>query len=222
MRVFIIIPAYNEEKVIRETVREVKKYVDEVVVVDDGSNDGTAEKARGEGAVVIEHIINRGQGAALKTGFEYALEQGADVVVSFDADGQHNTSEISEMLKPVLSGEVDVSLGSRFLKKSKIPITKKIVLKLGTLFTRLITNLKITDSHNGFRAFNRSALSKINITQDRMAHASQILEEIARLNLRYKEVPVTINYTEYSMAKGQKIRRTLGEFLKFFVGKITM
>lgn len=205
MKIFAVIPAYNEESKIYNVLEEVKKYVDKVVVVDDGSMDRTYQCACNSINVdVLRHIINRGQGAALKTGNEYALSQGADIILHFDSDGQFLAEEIPEMLKPVAAGEVEVILGSRFLsKKSNVPLTRKFVLKGGIFFNWFLTGLKLTDAHNGFRVLSKQAAEKINITQDRMAHSSEIVAEIARHELSYKELPVTVKYTDYSKGKGQ-------------------
>lgn len=204
-KIFIIIPAYNESSIIAKTVTDVKKYCDNIILVDDGSSDATGEEAERAGAIVLRHIINRGQGAALRTGINYAVSRGADAIVSYDADGQFDPAEITKVAAPVISGECDVVLGSRFLAKNNIPFVKNIILKFAIFFTRAITGLRLTDVHNGFRAFSRSAAEKIKIRQDRMAHASDIIHEIARLNLKYKEISVTVNYTDYSRGKGQKL-----------------
>lgn len=203
--VWVVIPAYNEGGMIRKTVEDVRKYCLNVAVVDDGSRDATAAEAEGAGAFVLRHIVNRGQGAALRTGINYVLRRGAERVITYDADGQFEAGEIENVCNPVLSGECDVALGSRFLIKNKIPFLRKITLAAATLFTRLISGLNITDTHNGFRAFSRRAAEQIKIRQDRMAHSSEIIQEIGRLGLKYKEIPVTVKYTDYSRRKGQKI-----------------
>jgi glycosyltransferase involved in cell wall biosynthesis len=222
MKIIAIIPAYNEEKNIGEAVKDVKAYVSEVVVIDDGSADATGEVAGSSGAYVLTHKINRGQGAALRTGIDFALNYlNANIVVHYDADGQHLASEIDEVTKPIILGAADVVLGSRFLnKKSKVPFLRKIVLRGGVVFTRLTSGLKITDTHNGFRAFSRSAAYKIDITQDRMAHASEIFDEIARHKLRFCEVPVTIGYTKKSRAKGQSSFNSFRIVFDYFLGRL--
>ncbi len=226
MNVFIVIPAYNEEKIIAETVREVKKYYLNAIVVDDGSADKTAEAAETAGATMLRHIINRGQGAALRTGINYAVSRGAEIIVTYDADGQFEVAEIDKICEPVMNGECDVVLGSRFLFssviaspeqsggrgnpiKNRIPFLKKLILAPAIFFTRVLSGLNLSDTHNGFRAMSREAAEKINIRQDRMAHSSEIIHEIARLKLRFKEIPVTVKYTEYSKRKGQKISGAL-------------
>jgi glycosyltransferase involved in cell wall biosynthesis len=212
MKLAVVIPAYNEAKMIAEVIREVRVATAHIFVVDDGSNDGTAAVARDAGATVLSHALNRGQGAALRTGIEAALRSNADIIVTFDADGQMSAGDIPALTAPVEAGLCDVVLGSRFavsdsrfkIQESKMPPFRRITLKVGLLFTRLTTGLKLTDTHNGLRAFSREAAAGLDLRCDRMAHASEILEEIARHKWRYREVPVTIKYTDYSLKKGQK------------------
>lgn len=205
MKVVAVIPAYNEGKAIGPVIREVKKQVDLVVVVDDGSSDDTGTVAAENGAIVLQHIVNRGQGAALKTGTEFALGAGAQAIVHFDADGQQDPAEIKEMLQPVLNGQAEVVIGSRFLgRESNMPLSRRLLLKAVPLFTWVFSGINLTDPHNGFRVLSRQAAEKINISQDKMAHASEIIDEIARHKLKCVELPVTVRYTSYSMAKGQR------------------
>lgn len=204
MKVIAVIPAYNEQQMIKDVIASIRPHVDEVVVVDDGSLDNTYHEALSAGAKVARHLINRGQGAALQTGMSIALLRDADIIVHFDSDGQHPSHQIKEIVEPLLNDEADIVVGSRFLDTtSNVPFLRKIILKLGALFTRIMSGLKITDSHNGFRALNRKSAEKIVLRQDRMAHASELLQLVARHNLRFREIPVTITYSEYSKAKGQ-------------------
>lgn len=206
MKIIVVIPAYNEGEVIRNVVKDVKEKVNNVVVVDDGSTDNTFLLAKESGATTLKHFINRGQGAALQTGINFALKDEADIIVTFDADGQQDQNEIEKVVQPLLLGEVDVVLGSRFLKQgNKVPFSRVVLLRAATLFTKIYTGLEVTDAHNGFRALSRKAASKIRIRQDGMAHASEILEEIKRNDLSFKEVGVTVKYTFYSLNKGQKL-----------------
>ncbi len=206
-KIFVILPAYNEARIIGGIIHEIQTLYPAftAVVVDDCSSDATALEAKRAGAHVLRHCINLGQGAATKTGSEYALQKGADILVHIDADGQHSAAEIPILLQPLLEGRADIVLGSRFLHhKSNVPSIRRLVLKVGILFTWFFSGIKLTDTHNGFRAQTRYAASKIQINENRMAHASEILHEIVRHNLRFSEVPVTVRYTDYSMQRGQR------------------
>ena len=215
MKITVVIPAYNEARVLDGVIRAVREHADEVVVVDDGSTDQTASVARAAGAVVVSHCLNRGQGATLQTGILLALGRQADIIVTFDADGQLVAEEIDEVVTPLLRGEADVVLGSRFLDRRKlqpsgIPAVKRAVLRLATLITRWYTGLPVPDPHNGFRAFRRSAAEVIALKQGRMAHASEIIEQIEKHGLTFKEAPVSVRYTAYSLQKGQRLSHSFG------------
>lgn len=203
-KIFIVMAAYNEANVIRPVVNSLLAIYPNVVVVDDASTDATAEILNQTHVNLLRHSVNRGQGAALQTGIEFALSQGADIVVTFDADGQHDLLDIPGMLAPIIAGECDVTLGSRFLGRTEgMPLARRLVLKAGILFTRFFSRIRVTDIHNGFRALSAPAAAHIHLRMDRMAHASEILDQIRQSGLSYREVPVTIRYTTYSMAKGQ-------------------
>lgn len=220
--IWIVIAAYNEATRLGNTLGELMSTCGNIVVVDDGSRDETFAIARDAGAWALRHPINRGQGAALQTGIDFALRSGAGIIVTFDADGQHDPADIPAILAPVLSGAADISLGSRFLGRTVgMPVSRRVVLKLAVLFTRIVSQIRVTDTHNGFRAFSRTAASKIRIFQDRMAHASEILDEIRRQQLRYVEVPVTIRYTAGTLAKGQSSLNAVRIAWQFLVGKVT-
>lgn len=220
--VWVVIPAYNEAQVLGKVLRELLDYNRsyQVVVVDDGSCDETAAVADGLPVHLLTHPVNLGQGAALATGIEYALKEKADVVVTFDADGQMRPEDIGTLVDEVLTGGIDAALGSRFLGSPPVGMsgTKRIVLKLATVFTRLTTGLKVTDTHNGIRAFNAEAIRKVVITQNRMAHSSELLSEIVRNKLTWREVPVTIRYSDYSKAKGQSIFNSINVLYELFMG----
>lgn len=220
MRVTAVIPAYHEEKSVGSVVAEVRPHVSSVLVVDDGSHDQTSQVARAAGATVLRHPINRGQGAAEQTGTDYAIANGADIVVHIDADGQHDPSDIPKFVATLASGDVDVVLGSRFLGSApNLPFLRRWVLYAGILFLRLFSGLRLTDSQNGFRAFTRAAAPAIRITQDGMAHASEILDNIAEHRLRYREIPVTIRYTAYSLSRGQSSSNALHIVWKLIIHK---
>jgi glycosyltransferase involved in cell wall biosynthesis len=181
-------------------------YCQAVVVVDDCSDDTTASVALGAGAYVLRHVMNRGQGAALQTGVDFALNNlQADIVVHFDADGQMRGDEIPAMTAPILAGKADVVLGSRFLGAAveNMPLTRKITNRLGLYFTMLVSGIALTDTHNGFRAFSARAARELRITLDRMAHASEILDLIAMKKVRYVEVPVHIRYSQETLEKSR-------------------
>ncbi|MGL4422225.1 MAG: glycosyltransferase family 2 protein [Gemmataceae bacterium] len=220
-QVWIVMPAYHEESRIGQTLSTLRPYLSQTVVVDDGSKDRTAEIALSRGVWVLRHFINRGQGAALQTGIDFALKQGADIIVTFDSDGQHDASEIGRMCEPILSGRADVALGSRFLGETVgMPFSRRVILKLGIVFTWLVSRIHVSDTHNGFRALSRSSAQKIRLHQDRMAHASEILDEIYRHGLRYEEVPVTIRYNEATLAKGQSSWNAAKIAWHFLIGKV--
>lgn len=200
---WIVIAAYNEGSRLAATLKSVVGQAS-VVVVDDGSQDNTFGVASSFPVWVLRHPINCGQGAALQTGIDFALSRGAEAIVTFDADGQHDPADLPNMLRPVLSGQADVALGSRFLGATKnMPVSRRLLLKMAILFTRLTNGLKLTDTHNGFRVFSRKAAQQVRIRQPRMAHASEILDQIAKHELRYVEVPVTVHYHASTLAKGQ-------------------
>jgi glycosyltransferase involved in cell wall biosynthesis len=205
-RLWIVVPAYNEASVIAATVRGLDEYLPNVVVVDDGSADDTSDRARAAGAVVLRHPVNIGQGGALRTGIEFALDRGATHVCTFDADGQHDPATIALMLKALSERGADVALGSRFLGESVgMPTLKRFTLKVGIAITRVHSGLPLSDTHNGLRLFSRRAAAAIRINQMGMAHGSEILSELRRNDLLYVEVPTTISYTDYSKRKGQSI-----------------
>ncbi len=202
--VWIVVPAYNEGSRVAKTVASLRDYPN-VVIVDDGSGDSTHDVAlHHSGAWVLRHVINSGQGAALQTGIDFALQKGALAIVTFDADGQHGVNDIDRMLQPLRDGQTDIVLGSRFLGNTEgIPRSRWIVLKLGVLFTRVFSRIRVTDTHNGLRALSRKAAEKIRISLNRMAHASEILDQVRVHKLRYTECPVTITYSESTLEKGQ-------------------
>ena len=220
--VFIIIPAFNEERCIEAVVRQLRSSYENIVVVSDGSTDATTQAARRGGATVLTHVVNRGQGAALQTGIEFALKAGAERIVTFDADGQHSPEDIAALIEPIARKECDIVLGSRFLDSNagNIPLSRRITLRAGVAFTRLMSGMQVTDTHNGLRAFSRRAAAQINLKLDRMAHASEILDQIKASGLAYREVPVRVRYTDYSLAKGQSARGAFRIVLHYLLGKV--
>ncbi|HPF95552.1 MAG TPA: glycosyltransferase family 2 protein [bacterium] len=207
MKVIAVIPAYFEGSRIAHVIHEVKPFVDEVVVVDDGSTDITTKTAKEAGAIVFRHAVNRGQGAALRTGTEAALRLGADCIIHLDADGQHDSAAIPLFLKEIEAGS-EVVFGSRFLGAEAIgmPKHRRYVLALAKTFNRFALGIssQVTDPQSGYRAMTAQAARTIDFRQDRMAHCSEILRLVTRSSLRWKEIPTTVRYTEDTLAKGQK------------------
>ncbi len=205
-----IIPSYNEWEVIKTTIKNIlDNGYKNILVINDWSRDNSREILEnfGDQITVLTHYKNRWQWAALETGFEYVRRYGdIEYVITFDADGQHSLSDLKEFEKIMKEHKkIDVLLWSRFMWKKKIgvPFTRKIILKLGVIFTYFISNINLTDTHNGYRVIRKNALEKIRITQDGMTHASEIIDIISTEKIVYKEVPVHIIYTEYSLAKWQ-------------------
>jgi glycosyltransferase involved in cell wall biosynthesis len=213
MKIFCVIPVYNEEKTIREVVNNVRPLVDLVVIVNDGSTDKSSQLAEDNNIVVLHHLINRGQGAALKTGTLYALDKGADIIIHFDGDGQFLASDIKNITAPIKSGDADIVFGSRFLtKQSDIPLFKKsIILPLAKFVNRILLGIKMTDPQSGFRAMSAKVAGQLDWQQDRMAHCSEILYTTNKLNLKIKEVPITIIYHGFGQrfSDGFKILKDL-------------
>lgn len=201
---WVVIAAYDEAQVIAKVVADLHRAGHRIVVVDDGSTDATADVAMRAGALVVRHPINLGQGAALQTGIAFALAAGAAFIVTFDADGQHRAEDVARLLEALGAHRADFALGSRFLGAARqVPPLRRMLLRAATWFTRATTGLDISDAHNGLRAMTRKGAGRIRLRQNRMAHASEILHQIADSGLPYVEVPVTIEYSRYSMAKGQ-------------------
>ncbi len=213
MEIFCIIPAYNEAKTITGVINKAKPLVSKVVVVDDGSIDKTKELAKAQGVKVLSHIINRGQGAALETGNQYALREGADIIIHFDADGQFLAEEINDIIAPIREGTADIVFGSRFLgKKSNMPAFKKyVIIPLAHLVNKIFTGSNLTDPQNGFRALSKKAAEKIKIEQDGMAHNTEIISKAFGSDLKTKEIPVTIIYHNFGQrfSGGLKIIKDL-------------
>lgn len=214
-----MVPLFNEAQVVREVIEKAREVFPYIVCVDDGSTDGSAVQARAAGAVIVQHPFNMGQGAALRTGLDYALtDADAEFFVTFDSDGQHRVEDALAMVELLAGGGVDIVIGSRFLDgRTKVGFVKRVVLRTAVFFQNLSTGVRLTDAHNGLRAFNRRAAAAIRIEQNRMAHASEIVSEIGRNGLRYAEVPVHVVYTDYSRSKGQSLWNSINILSDLYV-----
>ncbi|MFE6734205.1 glycosyltransferase family 2 protein [Microbacterium sp. NPDC057650] len=204
---WVVIPLYNEATVIGGVVRDLREHFTHIVCIDDGSSDSSAAEAREAGATVVQHPINLGQGAALQTGFEFALEHpSCQYVVTFDADGQHRIEDALDMLRTARDEDMAIIFGSRFLDDRTNPgLIKRVILKTAIWVTNMTTGMKLTDAHNGLRVIRRDALAQIDLKQDRMAHATEIVLELGQTGLPWKEHPVELLYTDYSKSKGQSV-----------------
>ncbi len=208
MKLIAVIPAWNEASRLREVLASLKTRVTEIIVVDDGSADETAEVARAEGVHVLSHRLNRGQGAALKTGTLAALERGADIVLHLDADGQHDPATLEALIQPLRNNECDIVYGSRFLgiPAEGMPRSRRALLKAARVFSTYALGIPrtVTDPQSGLRAMRAEVARGLVFGQDGMAHCSEILRFVTRSSFRWREVPVPVRYTEASLKKGQK------------------
>ncbi|MDD3920351.1 MAG: glycosyltransferase family 2 protein [Eubacteriales bacterium] len=220
--VYIIVPSYNEGAVLAGTVRALLPLGYEIVVVDDGSDEDPGVLLAGLPVHLLRHAINLGQGAALQTGMDYAKLCGAAAVIHFDADGQHDPADIGRFLAALADG-ADVVLGSRFLpgaQRQRVPMAKRVLLQGARVINGLFTGMWLSDAHNGFRAMNRRALSAIELTENRMAHASEILSLIRKRRLHVQEIAVNIAYSDYSRQKGQKWYNSLNIIVELIMNKL--
>lgn len=192
VKVICILPAFNEESTISKIAQEAGKYTDEVIVVDDGSIDRTAEMAIKSGAITVRHRKNRGKGAALRTGFKEALNRGADVLVTLDTDGEHDPKDIQSMVEPVKSGRADLVVGSRLLgQEGRSPLLRKISRRMTTLALKTLFGVHLSDTQSGFRCLSRKAVETIDFKSDLFVAESEMLIDAARKGLRIDELPIT-------------------------------
>lgn len=221
--VSIVIPLYNEELVVKNVLLELlEMYPDyQIIIVDDNSTDASLTQACIKGVYVLRHSVNLGQGASLQTGIEFAMEIGSKYVVTFDSDGQHDPKDIASFVAELENNETDIVLGSRFLGQTEnMPKKKKYLLKASRFFTWATTGILLTDSHNGLRAINIGKFPNFEITQNRMAHASEIISIIKALKMKYIEMPCNIRYTEYTMKKGQSMWNSINIVLDYLLGSM--
>jgi polyprenyl-phospho-N-acetylgalactosaminyl synthase len=209
---------YNEASVVGTVITGLREVFPYVVCIDDGSSDGSQDVARAAGAVVVQHPVNLGQGAALQTGIEYALQDPElDCIVTFDADGQHRVIDAQAMVERIHSGEAEIVLGTRFLdNRTKMSFAKRLVLRTAAVQSRMATGMNLTDAHNGLRAFSPKVAAGIDLRQNRMAHASELVHQIAEMKPRWVEQPVEIIYTDYSKSKGQSLLNSVNILADLF------
>ncbi len=209
-KIFIVIPAFNEEPVIRDVITKVKKEgYSNIIVVDDGSPDFTSAQAKKTEAIVLRHILNRGKGAAIKTGIEAAKIMGADIIVTFDGDGQHDPKDIKKVIQLLEKGD-SIVLGVRSF--DKVPTFRRLANLLGNSFTWMIYGMSVKDSQCGLRGFSKSALDVIDTQNDRYEYDSEVIREIYKNKLKYSEVPIKVYYTKYSQQK--KMRQGFANGIK--------
>jgi len=220
MDTLVVIPAYNEEKTISEVVKNLKRFGYEVLVVDDGSTDQTAKIAEEAGAIVLRHLINLGSGAAIKTGLDFALERKTEIIVTFDADGQHYAEDIIKVVQPIKSNQAEVVVGSRFKKQQKIPLARRLMNWLANLITLFLFGLWVSDSQSGFKAFSRKALEEIEIKARKFDWSSEIVAELKSKKIKFLEVPIGVKYSDYSLSKGQNFFVGLKTFFRLLLKKL--
>ncbi len=220
MRLSIVIPAYNEEKVIGGVLKQLREHYHDIIVVDDASTDRTAHIARAAGVRVVSHILNRGLGGSLGTGIQKALNDGADIIVTFDADGQHHVDDIGPLVAPIQMGRADAVIGSRMLQKKGMPFIRRVYNNIGNIITFVLFGIHVSDSQSGLRAFNRHAAGLMKLRSNRMEVSSEIVREIKVHKLRYEEVPIRAIYTDYSLSKGQGLFVGIKTLIKLIVLKI--
>lgn len=221
-KVFVIIPAYNENEVITSVIEDLLPLNYQIIVIDDGSEMPLQSLLNHFPVTVLRHKVNLGQGAAIQTGIEYALLKNSQYIVTFDADGQHSAGDIEKLLVPLENNEADICLGSRFIKGAKhnMSFTRKILIHSARVLNYYLTGIMLTDAHNGLRAMNVKAASAIKIRENGMAHATELLSQIKKNKFRYREVPVHIHYSDYSRKKGQTIWSSFRIFFDLLLNKI--
>jgi len=204
------IPAFNEEKMIGEVIKSLPKKIKgvsriDILVVDDGSSDKTGIVAKKYKVKILQHIINRGLGGALKTIFAYAKMKSYDILVTFDADGQHNPKDLAKLTKPIIEGNSEIVIGTRWTNKNKVPLSRIIINKIANAVTYFLYGVMSTDSQSGLRVFGKKAINTISLQNDGMEVSSEIFKEIHRNKLNFCEVPIIPVYTDYSISKGQRL-----------------
>lgn len=217
--VWVVIPLYNEAAVIAAVISGLLESFPNVVCVDDGSTENSAAIAQAAGARVLRHPTNLGQGAALQTGIEYARGRPETrYLVTFDADGQHRIEDALAMLQRARDEDLGIVFGSRFLdNRTQMGWAKRLVLRTAAFVTNRTTHLRLTDAHNGLRVIRLDAANGINMRQDRMAHATEIVLQLGRTHVPWQEHPVEVLYTDYSRAKGQSLLNSINILIDLIV-----
>ena len=211
MKFVVLVPAFNEAKVLGRVIRAIPRLIPgagrpTIIVIDDGSTDGTDRVAQRAGAMVLRHLLNRGKGVALSTGFLAAKHLNASLVATLDADGQHDPGEISKLVAPILKGEADLVIGSRLLTRNgRMPLDRLLINKVSNILTRFLSGVTVTDSQSGYRAFSRGAIDRLSLTSHGFEVETEMLTEARRKRLQIAEVPIKTIYTPYSRSKGQRL-----------------
>lgn len=218
--IYVLVPVYNENSVLPLVLHTLTQKGYTVILIDDGSQVPALRSIKHLPVTLLRHKVNLGQGAAIQTGVEFALSQNAQFIATFDGDGQHMADDIDLLIATIQTAQVDVAIGSRFLKHANlVPLKRRILLQAARYVNYFITGLLLTDAHNGLRAFTRDAAQKLTIRQNRMAHATELLWLIKKHKLKYLEVPVTVHYSDYSLEKGQHISDAFRIIFDLFLGK---
>lgn len=216
----IIIPAYNEEKSVQSVIDGLRQYgYHKILVVDDGSNDSTSEIVRRSGVYLARHSINRGVGLASATGFEIARILNPEIIVTFDADGQHHPGDIARLTEPIRKDEADVVIGSRMLSRSAMPWRRVLYNRMANVVTHIVYGFSVSDTQSGLKAFNRKAFNLIKIETGGMEFCSEIVHQIKENDLRFKEVGIKTIYTDYSLSKGQGFLVGVKTLLRLMLSK---
>jgi glycosyltransferase involved in cell wall biosynthesis len=225
MKLVVVIPAFNEATVIRDVIKSIPKKIKNlevmgVVVVDDGSSDNTSQVAKDAGAIVLRHRYNLGAGGATLTGMRAARKMDADVLVTLDADGQHDPKEIAGLVIPISENTADVVIGSRLIDATGMPMIKRLVNWFANFVTYIFSGLWVTDSQSGFKAFSKEAIKKIKLNTSGYEFCTEMIRQINVNHLRLKEVPIQAIYTEYSKKKGQPILNSVNVLIRLVINRI--
>ncbi|OIP79773.1 glycosyltransferase family 2 protein [Candidatus Peregrinibacteria bacterium CG10_big_fil_rev_8_21_14_0_10_44_7] len=220
-KICVVVPAFNEGSVIKGVLTSLKDaHYSNIIVVDDGSEDETFKAASSAGVRVMRHSINRGLGGALGTGLKAATYTDCEVVVTFDADGQHAVDDIERVALPILNGKADVVIGSRLKNHKGMPWYRVMMNMTGNFVTYLLFGVWCSDTQSGLRAFSHDAATKIRIHTNRMEVSSEIIREIGRRELKMQEVPIKAIYTDYSLSKGQSLFTGIKTFFKLILHRL--